>query len=75
MAYTDSKTSDVQHNITDDNVINNAADVASDYNFANYNKESRDHKRHDDAGQVLFRLLIPGPANLRGRAEAYKVTR
>ena len=62
---------DIQHNISDDHIIKNTTDIGNDYKFANHNV---DPSRDQPAGMVLFRLLTPGPSNLRGRTEAYQVS-
>ena len=68
--------SDVQHNIDHKNIINNSEDIQDDYKLVNKNPRTDNRRSHDRVeGAILFRLLIPGPANLRGRTEAYKVTR
>ena len=62
---------DIQHNISDDHIIKNTTDIGNDYKFANHNVSP---SRDQPAGMMLFRLLVPGPSNLRGRTEAYQVS-
>ena len=64
-----------QHNITGDFIINNSEDIRNDYKSSNHRRDAKDpDDRVDDDGKMLFRLLIPGPANIRGRVEAYKMS-
>ena len=68
--------SNTNHSITSDHIINNSEEVKEDYKIANKRGDKavdgRDHDRIE--GALLFRLLIPGPANIRGRTEAYKMS-
>ena len=63
---------DIQHNISDDHIIKNTTDIGNDYKFSSHNIPPS--RPADLPGMVLFRLLQPGPSNLRGRTEAYQVT-
>ena len=63
---------DIQHNISDDHIIKNTTDIGNDYKFSSHNISPS--RPADLPGMVLFRLLQPGPSNLRGRTEAYQVT-
>ena len=63
---------DIQHNISDDFIIQNTTDIGNDYKFSTH--KTWPSRPSSLSGMVLFRLLAPGPSNLRGRTEAYQVS-
>ena len=66
---------DTHNHIEGDFVIKNIVGVEKDYKFVGPNaRAGKADQPGEGAPMVLFRLLIPGPSNIRGRSEAYKVT-
>ena len=64
---------DTHNHIKGDFVINNQLGVEEDYKFVG-NRHSGGDDVPISMPMVLFRLLVPGPSNIRGRSEAYQVT-
>tara|TARA_Y100000034_G_scaffold105850_1_gene133529 strand:- start:519 stop:734 length:216 start_codon:yes stop_codon:yes gene_type:complete len=64
---------DTHNHIEGDFVIKNTDGVEEDYSFVG-NRYSGGDDVPIKMPMVLFRLLVPGPSNLRGRSEAYQVT-
>jgi len=66
---------DTHNHIEGDFVIKNIVGVEEDYKFVGPNaRAGKADQPAEGIPMILFRLLIPGPSNIRGRSEAYKVT-
>ena len=62
---------DTHNHIEGDFVIKNSDGIEKDYSFVSnrFNTGGEPHRKP----MMLFRLLIPGPSNIRGRDTAYQV--
>jgi hypothetical protein len=63
---------DTHNHIEGDFVIKNSDGIEKDYSFVN-NRYKTPVGTPIKAPMMLFRLLVPGPSNLRGRSIAYQV--
>ena len=64
---------DTHNHIEGDFVIKNSDGIEKDYAFVTNRFNNKGGGAITGAPLMLFRLLVPGPSNIRGRDTAYQV--